>query len=212
MSMEERRIIARSEDSKARKRGAIVEAAAERFAVAGYAGTSMVDIARAAGVGKGTLYEYFKSKEELFLAVFGWFCAFLVDETAKAVSGPDTQGQSASERLLAMNDTIMASLDDMGDYYGLFMEFWAAAGVSSMRDKLRPLFRHWYQQFRTIVAAIIEQGRASGEFSQDADPDSLAASLVGAWDALGLQAWFDKEFDAPKASGAFIRTMLKGMA
>ncbi|MBL9123886.1 MAG: TetR/AcrR family transcriptional regulator [Planctomycetaceae bacterium] len=57
-----------SESVLAAKREAILTAAVAQFAQHGYAATEMETIAAAAGVAKGTLYRYFKSKEELFLA------------------------------------------------------------------------------------------------------------------------------------------------
>ena len=47
-----------------------VEAACAVFAEKGYASTRVAEIAERAGVGKGTVYEYFSSKEELLFAVF----------------------------------------------------------------------------------------------------------------------------------------------
>jgi AcrR family transcriptional regulator len=51
------------------KRESIVVAAAEVFREAGFEGASMAEIATRAGGSKATLYSYFKSKEELFVAV-----------------------------------------------------------------------------------------------------------------------------------------------
>ena len=52
------------------KRPRLVEAACAVFAEKGYASTRVAEIAERAGVGKGTVYEYFSSKEELLFAVF----------------------------------------------------------------------------------------------------------------------------------------------
>src|SRR5271167_4477456 len=51
------------------KRRQIMEGARQVFLSAGFDGASMNDIARAAGVSKGTLYAYFNSKDELFEAI-----------------------------------------------------------------------------------------------------------------------------------------------
>ncbi|MBV8107083.1 MAG: helix-turn-helix transcriptional regulator, partial [Hyphomicrobiales bacterium] len=51
------------------KRRQIMDGARTVFLSAGFDGASMNDIARAAGVSKGTLYAYFTSKEELFEAI-----------------------------------------------------------------------------------------------------------------------------------------------
>ncbi|MFX1582474.1 MAG: TetR/AcrR family transcriptional regulator, partial [Promethearchaeota archaeon] len=57
------------QDYKIRAKKRIVEAAITVFAKKGYHKTKMADIAKEVGVSKGTLYQYFKSKKELFEAV-----------------------------------------------------------------------------------------------------------------------------------------------
>src|SRR5438270_542771 len=57
----------RDEGSLARRREEILETASRVFAERGYQSADMQEISAALGVGKGTLYRYFASKEELFL-------------------------------------------------------------------------------------------------------------------------------------------------
>jgi len=59
--------VAEADDSA--KRRQIVDGAREIFLARGFDAASMADIAKAAGVSKGTLYVYFKNKEELFSAI-----------------------------------------------------------------------------------------------------------------------------------------------
>lgn len=57
-------------EAHARRRAAIVEAATVEFATHGIDGTSTAMICRRAGIGSGTLFHYFKTKQEIFHAVF----------------------------------------------------------------------------------------------------------------------------------------------
>ena len=59
--------------ARSKKKEQIIEAAARVFARSGYSNAVVADIALQANIGKGTVYEYFKSKEDLFFAVFEWF-------------------------------------------------------------------------------------------------------------------------------------------
>jgi len=54
---------------KAARPGEILQAGLEEFAVSGLAATRLEDIAQRAGISKGTIYRYFDSKEDLFMAV-----------------------------------------------------------------------------------------------------------------------------------------------
>ena len=61
-------------DDESAKRRQIVDGARAVFLAQGFDAASMNDIARAAGVSKGTLYVYFKNKEELFEAIVEQEC------------------------------------------------------------------------------------------------------------------------------------------
>ncbi len=70
MTLAKSRKRARSDDEKEARRAAILGAAREMIARRGFDGVTMSAVAKRAGVSKGTLYLYVRSKEELFLALF----------------------------------------------------------------------------------------------------------------------------------------------
>jgi len=190
------------------KKQRILEAAAQIFAMRGYSGTLVADIAVQAGVGKGTVYEYFDSKEDLFFAVFEWF----VQATeAKAKVSISALGGSASQRLSALSDSLMQSWDEMKDMYSLVMEFWSASASSQMRERFKLAFKQGYKDFRQIVSILIRDGISRGEFRPEVDAESVAAALVGTWDALLLQAWFDEGFDHLRAAKKFMEALISGL-
>jgi AcrR family transcriptional regulator len=193
---------------KQNKKSLIIEAAAKVFANMGYSGTLMADIAAEAGIGKGTIYEYFPSKEGLFFAVFEWFVQITKAEAKISISA---LGGSASERLMALNDALLKSWLDMLDMYSLVMEFWSASASSQMRQRFKLAFREGYRDFRQIVSALIRDGVETGEFQPEVDAESVAAALVGAWDALLLQAWFDEGFDPLTTSRKFMTVLIRGL-
>jgi AcrR family transcriptional regulator len=194
---------------KQNKRSQIIEAAAKVFATKGYNRTIIADIATEAGIGKGTIYEYFLSKEELFFAVFQWFVEMTEAEAKVSISA---LGGSASERLRALNDALLRPWLDMLDMYSLVMEFWSASASSAMRRRFKLAFKEGYSDFRQIVSALIRDGIETGEFQAEVDSESVAAALVGTWDALLLQAWFDEGFDPLSTSRGFMAVLISGMA
>jgi AcrR family transcriptional regulator len=94
----------RARHRRARKRGQILETASRIFATRVYHLVTMEEIAHAAGVGKGTLYRYFPSKEDLYLAIvdeaFGLLISRLESERASGVS-PETALQRMIEAIVA---------------------------------------------------------------------------------------------------------------
>jgi AcrR family transcriptional regulator len=187
----------------------IIEAAARVFASRGYNGTLMADIATEAGIGKGTIYEYFDSKEDLFFAVFEWFVRATETEAKVSIHA---LGGSASERLEALSDSLMKSWLQMLDMFSLVMEFWSASASSQLRERFKRAFREGYSDFRQIVSALIRDGMQRGEFRPEVDAESVAAALVGTWDALLLQAWFDDSFDPLNTARRFMSVLIRGLA
>jgi AcrR family transcriptional regulator len=191
------------------KKNQIIAAAASVFAQKGYAGSSVADIAVNAGIGKGTIYAYFESKEDLFFAVFDWY--MLQTGTAAKVSVAYLAG-SAAERLQVLSDSIMDVWDEVKDVFNLTVEFWAASSSSQLRDQFKAAFRRLYENFRGLVVALIRDGIERGEFRSDVDPTSIAAALVGTWDALFLQAWFDNTFDPVSTANNFLKVVIRGLS
>ncbi len=91
------------EELQARRRVEILTASTEVFAARGFAATDVQEIANRIGVGKGTVYRYFPSKEELFLAAVDNGMKQLkaaVELAADSISLPWNVSQAASWRTL----------------------------------------------------------------------------------------------------------------
>ena len=190
------------------KKDNIIGAAILVFARKGYAAARIIDVARAAGIGKGTIYEYFSSKEDLFFSVFQQ----VMQETeirmaAAAESGPG----SVARRLKGLSEGLISAWLEKLDLYSLVMEFWSAATASASRERFKATFQAGYTAFRQAIAALISEGMAMGEFSKTCRPVEVASGLIGMWDALLLQAWVDDSFDALGTSRACLDVMLKGL-
>lgn len=186
----------------------IIQAAARLFARKGFSGTVMSEVAEQAGIGKGTIYEYFSSKEDLFFAVFEWFTGEI---GAAAMVRISALRGSTSDRLRALSESLMGSWGEIRELFSLVFEFWAASASSQMRERFMQAFRQSYDEFRLIVSSLIEEGIERGEFHSDVDSRSVASALVGTWDALYLQAWFEEEFDLVTTARDFLEVVIKGL-
>jgi hypothetical protein len=91
------------------------------------------------------------------------------------------------------------------------MEFWAASCSTQMRQRFKGAIKRMYDDYRQIVSALIQDGINSGEFRSDIKPQPVAAALVGTWDALFLQAWFDDSFDPGETANDFLDTLMRGL-
>ncbi|MCG8618714.1 MAG: TetR/AcrR family transcriptional regulator [Desulfobacterales bacterium] len=200
--------MSKREQNREKKQAAILVAALTVFSRKGYAAAKIIDIARAANVGKGTIYEYHRSKEDLFFALFQWYVERLAGGTADPPEVPE--GNAEDQLKHFFSSTLNAFYGEI-DTFGVFFEFWAAAGNPATRDRFRSAMLSMYHQFRTMVVDLINQGKDTGLFRKDTDAFSVAAGLVGTMDGMMLQAWMDREFDVLTASGQFLDTLIAGM-
>ncbi|HCY86412.1 MAG TPA: hypothetical protein DHV36_14850, partial [Desulfobacteraceae bacterium] len=118
---------------------------------------------------------------------------------------------NAEERLRLFFSATLSAFYEEIDTFGVFLEFWAAAGNPATRDRFRSAMLSMYDQFRTLVADLVDEGRATGIFTKDTDAVSVAAGLVGAMDGMMLQAWMDRKFDLLTVSEHFLDTLISGM-
>ena len=190
------------------RRQALAAAAAEVFAEKGFAGARIIDVAERAGVGKGTVYEYFRSKEELFFAVFERMSR---EEHARLGAEMDRDAPAA-ERLASLVRSMVADAVAQADLYGLTFELWSGCSHETYGERLRAAFADLYRDFRGHLAALVREGQAAGELRAGLDPEGLAAAIVGAIDALGLQYWVDRDVDVEAAAETFIDALGTGIA
>ena len=63
-----------------------------------------------------------------------------------------------------------------------------------------------------MVSTVIRDGIKRGEFTHNADPEAIATLLVGSWDGLLLQNWFDEDFDPQTKAKKFLSILIRGLA
>ena len=131
------------------KRRQILDGARAVFLAQGFEGASMNDIAKAAGVSKGTLYVYFKDKEELFGAIVLLECAgqaegiFDLDPKDPDVAGALTRLGVAYINFLCRPEkasalrTVIAIADRMPSIGKTFYETGPSQGIAKLADYLR---------------------------------------------------------------------------
>jgi len=161
----------------------ILSAATRVFSEKGYSAAKIDRIAELAGVGKGTVYEYFDSKEALFFAVFDQFMEKMLEGARRPLQ--NTSG-SAIQRLNRMACSVLMEYEELEPLFPLIFEFWAASGsgVLRKRERIAGLFQNIYNELRAMCASILRSGIESGEFISTADPEALAAVIVGSFDGL----------------------------
>lgn len=193
------------------KRHEITTAALRVFAERGFTAATIDEIARVAGFGKGTVYQYFRSKDDLFFAVFEGFVGGMIGQ---ARSLETAHGPSAAERLRGLVVGLVDLDEEARRLFPLMFEFWAASasGSPELRARVARLFRDSYADLGTMVAETIRDGVTLGEFDPTIDVGAITAVLIGSLDGLWLQAWFDPTLNPSRMAARFVEVVLRGLA
>lgn len=137
----------------ARTRQQILDTALERFTVAGFHGTSMEDIAAAAETSRATLYQYFESKEAIFIELMQSAGTALMRLTRRlGALGPTEEGYDNLHWWLGEWSWVFDR------YSAMFIEW---ANVNSPKNPLRPLMAQFIEVYNTRLSAALELGGMS---------------------------------------------------
>lgn len=181
----------------------ILEAAIEVFAEHGYFNARVSDIARRADVADGTIYLYFKNKEQILMAAIDF--AFTTFMHAAQIELAQITGPRDRLRRLAF-----LHLDRLGANRGLAMVFQTELRQSA---KFLSEFSHKHLiAYFDLVREIVREGQASGQFRPEVSDKIAANCFFGALDAM-VTSWLLSERDYPlsAAAEAVADVILSGM-
>jgi AcrR family transcriptional regulator len=159
-----------TEEEQAKRRHEIFHSVVNIFLKKGFHETSMREIAETAGLGKSTLYDYFKTKDDILIYYF----EDQLSDLAEAAQKIALQNKSANKRL---REVLKMHLESLQANKNLFMKLSLEAqrlkleSQSRIQDK-----RHAYQD---LVRALIDEGIREGAFRK-VDPLLAARILITA--------------------------------
>jgi AcrR family transcriptional regulator len=157
----------------------IYEAAVKIFAKDGFEKTTVDDIAAKSKLAKGTIYYYFKSKDEVFLEMIDNGISKFNEELGKKMKG----SKSPKDKMEKLLDVQLDFYEKYKDFYKvLFSEFW----------RLEPKWKKEIDKIRegyfSMIKKIIEEGKKEGCFRKDVDSSSAAISIFSLF-AFGALGW-----------------------
>jgi TetR/AcrR family transcriptional regulator, fatty acid metabolism regulator protein len=187
------------------KRERILQAAERVFAERGFFHARVSEIAREAGVADGTIYLYFKNKDDLLISLFESRMERVTGELTLAV---DRAPADPASRLAAFIDT----------YAALVVGNPPLAEVLTVELRQSAKFMKEYQNprfgdFLKLLAGIVSEGQESGALDTTLPAPIVARAIFGMLDELAL-AWLlgrGEKFDMVRAAGGIASLVLKGL-
>ena len=147
------------------KKNGLMSAAVRVLSREGASGLTMDDVAMEACVAKGTLYVYFKNKQDLLKDLVETAIAPMVEELTAILESKD----SPKARLCSMTDRHLSYFDEHREFFRIFVHDRMAA-----IQRMKRYRNNRYQTFVNAIAKVLQTGIEQGEF-RSLDPYKVAS-------------------------------------
>ena len=184
------------------RREAIIDTSARLFARQGYHATGIMDLCAANDLGKGALYHYIGSKEELLAAIHDR----VMDEVMVGATRAVEAGGSPSQQLVLLGSELLNVIHRYPDHVWVFLhEFPALTGARAER------FRSRRREYEGCVERVLRAGITSGEF-RNVDPWLTARAWFGMHNYTYLWLKPGGRLDARTVAQPFADIFMRGIA
>jgi AcrR family transcriptional regulator len=177
--------MSRRPDSSEIRRNQILDAATKVFVRQGFQHARMDDIVEESGLSKGTLYWYFKSKEDIINAISR---RLFTGDLEKLEGLLEAEG-TASERLMQLTNYRVAGLKRMSNLVPIIFEFYA---VAVHQQWVKQFIGEYFKHFRGLLEDLIQQGIDRGEF-YPVNAAETAISLASMYEGLTIHWLMEPE-------------------
>jgi AcrR family transcriptional regulator len=189
------------EQSRAKTRERLLQAARGVFARRGFHGASVEEIASEAGFSTGALYSNFEGKEDLFLVLMDRE----IEAHAREISRAVAEQVSISDRATGGARQWMTMIEREPEVLLLFMEFWAYG----VRDgRVRPKVAARFAQVRQVLTGLIADGVRDFDLELTIPAEQLAIAIDALADGIARQKLADPEAVPDELMGTVLGLLL----
>jgi len=153
----------------------IIDAAVRVFARTGYYNSRVSDIAREAGIASGTIYLYFKTKEEILVTLFREKMAEWVTLVRREVAR-ETDPVAKIRRIVALHFTMIERNPDLAEV--------VQVELRQGQKFFRGASAHEVSAYFGVITDVLEEGIAAGRIRKDLPAKIATKMLFGAMDQL----------------------------
>jgi AcrR family transcriptional regulator len=184
------------------RRHEIVDASAKVFAERGYHATSTTELCEANGIGKGALYYYIGSKEELLAAIHDR----VMDEVMLGADRVNLAGGSPREQLAALGAELLDVIFRFPDHVWVFLHDFPA-----LTGKNAETFRQRRRAYEQRVESVFKRGIESGDF-RPIDTRLAVTAWLGMHNYTYLSLRAGGHFSVPEVAESFADIFVLGIA
>ena len=187
------------------KKPQIINAAIKVFAEKGFYNSKVSDVARAAGIADGTIYLYFKNKDDLLISLFETKVGELLETFNKALLAFKT----AKEKLIEFIRLYFQLMEEQQDLAEVLQ-----VELRQSSKFIKDYHPQKFFDFLNIIGDIIKEGQQSGEFDTTLSVNTTKLAIFGSIDELARQ-WIlsiEHKFDLKQTANKVATIFIKGMA
>jgi TetR/AcrR family transcriptional regulator, fatty acid metabolism regulator protein len=183
---------------------AIIDAAVRVFARSGYYNSRVSDIAREAGIASGTIYLYFKTKDEILVTLFREKMAEWVAHVRREIAA-EADAIAKIRRLVALHFQVLEGNPDLAEVVQVELrqghKFFRGASAREV------------SAYFELISSTLEEGMASGHIRHDVPIKMATKMLFGAMDQLAT-SWVlgKRKYRLTEAADAVAAIFLKGVS
>lgn len=180
----------------------IIDAAVIAIAENGYHQTQVSKIAKQAGVADGTIYLYFKNKEDILISLFEEKMGDFIEKIGKMIAGKGT----AAEKLLMM---IVAHFSLLSENHHLAIVTQLELRQSNLELRLR--INDVLKGYLQVIDEVIIEGKETGEFASDLDVRLARQMIFGTIDET-VTSWVmnEEKYDLDALASPVHRLLING--
>ncbi len=183
------------EAKKKKTKQAILETAISLFSANGYENTSIEQIAKNAGVGKGTVYSYFQTKKDIIKG----FCEYELERIHEELIKRSDQDATILEQMLTIYMTEFHHVTQNREFGRIYIRESVFPGESEVGDNLEIDDKYFQMLF-----PILEKGQKRGELRKDVELLYITAHFYSLY-ILIISAWYTGRISTEEVEPAMER-------
>lgn len=181
----------------------ILEAAVKVFAERGFSQSTVAQIAKEASVADGTIYLYFKNKDDILVQIFSYKAKQIFDRFRKEVENAD----SAIDKLRSL---IARHLEEFQNDRNMAVVYQTETHKISRltEDQIKEMSN----MYLDIISNIVEQGQEEGSIRKDLSLGLVKRFIIGAVDEV-INTWLhsDETYDLTAMADPIVELFIRGI-
>ncbi len=187
------------------KRRRILDGALRAFAKKGFYNTKVAEIASEAGVADGTIYLYFKNKDDLLISLFEDRMEWIIDRLQTELDEVEGSAIDKLATFIRLHFHLVLENRELAEFITVELR----QSSKFVKEYDNPKFGDYLK----ILQSVIEQGQQDGEIHADLDSRVVARAMFGSLDEVLLQMTLSKtkEADVERKTEILSTMLLRGL-